>query len=48
LRQQSVIQGTSRITLPIIKRELADYLGVQRPSLFRELKKMKDEGMVGI
>lgn len=48
LRQQSVIQGTSRITLPISKRELADYLGVQRPSLFRELKKMKDEGMVGI
>ena len=29
-------------------KELADYLGVQRPSLFRELKKMKDEGIIEI
>ena len=26
----------------------APYLGVQRPSLFRELKKMKDEGIIEI
>ena len=32
----------------IPKKELADYMGVQRPSLFRELKKLKDEGIIVI
>lgn len=44
----SVSQNTSAILLPITKKQLADYLGVQRPSLFRELKKMKDEGIIDI
>ncbi|MEA4921413.1 MAG: Crp/Fnr family transcriptional regulator [Clostridiaceae bacterium] len=48
LKQQSIIQGSSKIILPFSKKELADYLGVQRPSLFRELKKMKDEGIIEI
>ena len=48
LQQQSIIQGSSKIVLPFSKKELADYLGVQRPSLFRELKKMKDEGIIEI
>jgi CRP-like cAMP-binding protein len=48
LKEQSLRQNTSRIVLPISKKELADHLGVQRPSLFRELKKMKDEGMIRI
>ena len=48
LKQQSIIQSSSTITLPFSKKELADYLGVQRPSLFRELKKMKDEGIIEI
>ncbi len=48
VRQQSIIQKSSTIILPISKRELADYLGVQRPSLFRELKKLKDEGLIDI
>ena len=48
LKQQSIIQGSSKIVLPFSKRELADYLGVQRPSLFRELKKLKDEGIIKI
>lgn len=48
LKQQSIIQGSSKIVLPFSKKELADYLGVQRPSLFRELKKLKDEGMIEI
>jgi len=48
LRQQSVIQGSSRIILPFSKKELADFLGVQRPSLFRELKKLKCEGILKI
>ena len=48
LKQQSMIQGGERITLPISKKQLADYLGVQRPSLFRELKKMKDDKIIEI
>jgi len=47
-RQQSIIQKSSTIILPISKKELADYLGVQRPSLFRELKRLKDEGIIEI
>ncbi len=48
LRQQSIIQHSNVIVLPISKKQLADYLGVQRPSLFRELKNLKDEGIIGI
>lgn len=48
LKQQSIIQGSSEIILPFNKKELADYLGVQRPSLFRELKKLKDEEIIKI
>lgn len=46
LKQQSILQGSDNIVLPISKKQLADYLGVQRPSLFRELKSLKDEGVV--
>jgi CRP-like cAMP-binding protein len=48
LRQQSILQSSDTIILPISKKQLADYLGVQRPSLFRELKKLKDEGIIGV
>lgn len=48
LRHQSLLQGSSDVRLPISKKELADYMGVQRPSLFRELKRMQDEGLVKI
>ena len=48
LRQQAVFQGSPAIRLSTSKKELADYLGVQRPSLFRELKKMKDEGLIDV
>lgn len=48
LRKQSRLQGSDTILLPISKKELADYLGVQRPSLFRELKQLKDEGYIEI
>mgnify|MGYP003397885880 FL=1 len=47
-KQQSIIQKSSVIQLPMSKRQLADYLGVQRPSLFRELKKLKEEGIIEI
>lgn len=44
----SLEQGTKIITIPISKKQLADHFGVQRPSLFRELKKMKDQGLIEI
>lgn len=47
-RQQAAFQGSSEFRLPISKKELADYLGVQRPSLFRELKKMKGDGLIDV
>ena len=46
LQQQSIAQKSNTITLPITKKQLADTLGVQRPSLFRELKKLKDEQII--
>lgn len=48
LRQQSVLQHSNSIVLPISKKQLADYLGVQRPSLFRELKILKDESILSV
>ena len=48
LRQQSILQGSDTVLLPISKKQLADYLGVQRPSLFRDLKNLKDEGFIDI
>jgi CRP-like cAMP-binding protein len=48
LKQQSILQDSRNIVLPISKKQLADYLGVQRPSLFRELKKLKDEGIIDV
>lgn len=44
----SAEQKSKTVTLPISKKQLADHLGVQRPSLFRELKKMKDQGLIEI
>lgn len=48
LRQQSLLQQSRKITLPISKKQLADYFGVQRPSLFRELKRLRDEKAIKI
>lgn len=42
----SLQQNSRLITLSMSKKQIADYLGVQRPSLFRELKKMQDEGLI--
>lgn len=44
----SLEQKSDIVTLPISKKQLADYFGVQRPSLFRELKHMKEEGLIDI
>lgn len=48
LKQQAILQKTNCITLPISKKQLADYLGVQRPSLFREIKRLKDEDAITV
>lgn len=48
LKQQSVLQKSSTIMLPMSKKELADYLGVQRPSLFRELKRLEAENILSV
>ena len=48
LKVQSEIQNSNVIFLQSSKKELADYFGVQRASLFRELKRMKDEGIIEV
>lgn len=48
LSNLAVTQQTDTILLPISKKQLADHLGVQRPSLFRELKKLKEEGVISV
>ncbi len=48
LRQQAILQNSHDVYLPISKKELADNLGVQRPSLFREFKRLKDKGMIDV
>jgi CRP-like cAMP-binding protein len=47
-KKQAFCQHSETIQLPMSKKELAEHLGVQRPSLFRELKKLKDEGVIKI
>lgn len=48
LEKLSENQESRLVVLPITKKQLADYLGVQRPSLFRELKRMKEEGLLEV
>lgn len=44
----SIEQQSDTITLPLTKKQLADYFGVQRPSLFRVIKELKDEGQIEV
>lgn len=46
LEELQVIQRSDDLILPISKKELAIVFGVQRQSLFREMKKMSDEGII--
>lgn len=46
LSQQSLLQNSMTVILPMSKKQLADYFGVRRPSLFREFKKLSDEGFI--
>jgi CRP-like cAMP-binding protein len=46
LHQQSKIQNSNTIQLNMSKEQLANILFIQRPSLSRELIKMKEEGLI--
>lgn len=46
LLQQYAKAGTSLLELPLNRNELADFLNVSRPSLSREMCKMRDEGII--
>lgn len=46
LTYEYYIQNNTTIDLTMSKKDLAEKFGVQRPSLFRELRKMKDEGII--
>ncbi|MFO8059111.1 MAG: Crp/Fnr family transcriptional regulator [Bacillota bacterium] len=39
-------QKTTRLTLSLTRREMAEQLGIPRPSLSRELVNMRDEGLI--
>jgi CRP-like cAMP-binding protein len=38
--------GTTTFLLPLKRNEMADYLNVARPSLSREMGRMKEEGLI--
>lgn len=46
LKNESIKQNSNRFSLPVTKKQMADILGVRRPSLFRELKNMRKEGLL--
>lgn len=48
IQELVVIQRHNQVELPITKNELSQLLGVQRQSLFREFKKMSDDGLIKV
>lgn len=46
LLEQYKASGTTMFTLPLKRNELADFLNVPRPSLSREMCRMRDEGLI--
>lgn len=46
LLEQSNISKSETFVLPMNKSDLADYLGVSRPSMSREFGRLKDEGII--
>lgn len=44
--EQISIQGSNDIKIPLDRQQLADYLGVDRTALSKELGKMRDEGLL--
>ena len=46
LREQSRLQQTKQIVLPMSRQELADYFGIQKYSLLRCLNELKQDGVI--
>lgn len=46
LLEQYKMQKNQKISLPISKKKLAEEMGIQRPSLSRELIKLREEGLI--
>ena len=46
LTDQAKMKGSNDFTIPFNRQELADYLGVERTALSKELGKMRDDGML--
>lgn len=44
--EQISLQGSRDIKLPLDRQQLADYLGVERTALSKELGRMRDEGLI--
>lgn len=44
--RQITMQGSNDITIPFDRQQLADYLGIDRSALSKELGKMKIEGLI--
>jgi len=44
--EQVSVQGTNDIQIPLNRQQLADYLGVERTALSKELGKMRDDGLL--
>ncbi len=44
--EQISIQESNNIVIPLDRQQLADYLGVDRTALSKELGKMRDEGLI--
>lgn len=44
--EQISLQHTKNIKIPLDRQQLADYLGVERTALSKELGKMRDEGLI--
>ena len=39
-------QNMNSFAVPLKRHELADYLNIQRPSLSREMARMRDDGLI--
>lgn len=46
LMSQAKIHGSSSFTIPFDRQELADYLGVERSAMSKEISRMKEAGLI--
>lgn len=46
LMSQAKLHGSSSFEIPFDRQELADYLGVERSAMSKEISRMKDDGLI--